>query len=141
MESVNYVNTFITVAPDSSATEGSVPPERPDPSVAARTLTMIREHPYQHTSGDVIFTIWADRRDMAAAERAEARREFYSKGQACLRSSDLGKRYGWGIHSDADGRVAVYGIDSPEYHAFTAGTSPVDGSPVKVTAAMRSSRR
>jgi hypothetical protein len=102
---------------------------------------MIREHPYQHTSGDAIFTVWADRRELPETEREQARREFYSRGQACLRSSDLGKRYGWGIHADADGRIAVYGIDSPEYQALASGVSPFDGSPVKVTPAMRSSRR
>jgi hypothetical protein len=141
MEPVDYVNTFITVAPDSSANQGVTPPARPDPSITERTLAMIGEHPYLYTSGDVIFTVWADRRDLPEAEREQARREFYSKGQACLRSSDLGKRYGWGIHADADGRVAAYGVESPEYQAFASGVSPVDGSPVKVTAAMRSSRR
>jgi hypothetical protein len=141
MESVDYFSTFITVAPDSSAAAGTVPPVRPDPSVAQRTYDMIAEHPYRYTSGDVLFTVWADRRDLPTAERADARQQFYSKGQACLRSSDLGKRYGWGIHADAEGRVAVYGIDSPEYQAFATGTSPIDSSPVKVTPAMRSSRR
>ncbi len=27
---------------------------------------------------------------------------FFSKGQPCLRASDLGKKYGWGIHSDSE---------------------------------------
>jgi len=65
---------------------------------------------------------------------------FYATPRACLRSSDLGKRYGWGIHADADGRLAVYAVGSAEYGALAAGTAP-DGSPVTVKAAMRSSRR
>src|SRR5690554_5325995 len=108
MEPVDYVNTFITVAPDSSAEAGTHPPARPEPSAAQRTLDMIAEHPYRYTSGDVIFTVWADRKGLPTAQRADARQQFYSKGQACLRSSDLGKRYGWGIHADDEGRVAVY---------------------------------
>lgn len=139
MDSVDYVNTFITIAPDSSPAEGMTPPAKDDPTVAARTLSMIAEHPYRYTSGDVIFTVWADRRAVPARERDAARAEFYSKGIACLRSSDLGKRYGWGVHADSEARVAVYAVDSPEYAAFSSGAAP-DGSPVTVTAAMRSRR-
>ena len=139
MDDVDYFNTFITVAPDAVAEHGTVPPEKPSPTVAARTFELVNE-PYAHTSGDVIFTVWADRREISEADRPAARAEFYSKGQPCLRSSDLGKRYGWGVHSDADGRVAAYGVDSPEYAAFASGVSPLDGSAVTVVAAMRSKR-
>ena len=137
MESVDYLNTFITVAPDTAAVTAGSPPNAE--SVAARTLEMIAGHPYEYTSGDVIFTVWADRRGIPQSERAQARAEFYSKGQPCLRSSDLGKRYGWGIHADAGARVAAYAVDSPEYAAYAAGHSP-DGEPVEVRAAMRSKR-
>jgi len=140
MDSVDYVNTFITVAPDSAADAGSAPPAKESPTVAERMHAMIVDAPYVHTSGDVIFTVWADRRDIPEAERPASRAEFFSKGQACLRSSDLGKRYGWGVHSDAEGRVAIYGIDSPEYAAFATGTSPIDGTEVTVRPAMRSKR-
>jgi hypothetical protein len=100
---------------------------------------MIATAPYKHTSDDVIFTVWADRRDVPAADREAARAEFFSKGQACLRASDLGKRYGWGVHSDAEGRVALVGVGTPEYDAFAAGSTP-DGQPVMVTRAMKSKR-
>jgi hypothetical protein len=136
----NYFDTFITVAPDSSATASSEPPPRAEPSVAERTLRMIADAPYRHTSDDVIFTVWADRRGIPESDREAAREQFFSKGQPCLRSSDLGKRYGWGIHSDEAGRVAVYGIDSPEYARLASGQD-VAGRPITVTTAMRSSRR
>jgi hypothetical protein len=57
-----------------------------------------------------------------------------------MRSSDLGKRYGWGVHADENGRIALYAVDSTEYAALAAGVSPFDGSTVAVTRAMRSSR-
>lgn len=140
MDRVDYFDTFIGVAPDSSAVSGEVPPPRTGgPTVAALTFDMVREHPYEYTSGDVIFTVMADRKAIPDDERAAARRAFYSRGQACLRSSDLGKRYGWGIHSDAEGRVALYGIDSPEYEGFITGVNPSGGT-VAVTYAMRGSR-
>jgi hypothetical protein len=137
--STNYFNTFITVAEDSSTNLPTVPPARAEPSVAERTHAMISEQPYRHTSDDVIFTVWADRRGIPDSARADARADFFSKGQPCLRSSDLGKRYGWGVHSDAEGRVALVPIGSPEYEALAAGAT-VSGEPVTVKRAMRSKR-
>lgn len=130
----NYFDTFITIAPDSAAVEAVVPPERATPSVAERTYRLIAEHPYELTSDDVLFTVWADRNEVADADRAAARSQFFSKGQPCLRSSDLGKRYGWGVHSDSEGRVAVVGVDTAEYAAFAADDA------LTVVPAMRSSR-
>ncbi len=77
----NYFDTFITVAPDSSATVSSEPPPRPEPSVAERTLRMIADAPYRHTSDDVVFTVWADRRGIPESDREAAREQFFSKGQ------------------------------------------------------------
>ena len=139
MHTTNYFDTFITVAPDSSASEAVAPPARPTPSVAELTHKMIAEHPYEFTSDDVIFTVWADRNEIEEADRASARATFFSKGQPCLRSSDLGKRYGWGVHSDAEGRVALVPVASAEYERLAGGTTP-EGEPVTVIAAMRSSR-
>ena len=140
MESVDYVDTFITVAPDSAAVTATVPPERASgPTVASATFAMIAERLYGVRSSEVIFTVWADRRSIPADQREQAWAEFYAKGQACLRASDLAKRYGWGIHADHDGRLALYGVDTPEYAALAAGSGP-DGRPVTVTAAMRSKR-
>lgn len=139
MHSTNYVNTFIQVAEDCPAASATVPPQRATPSVAELTFRMIAEAPYRHTSDDVIFTVWADRRGVPEASRAAARQEFFAKGQPCLRASDLGRRYGWGIHNDADGRVALIPVGSTEYARLAAGHAP-DGTPVTVTRAMRSSR-
>jgi hypothetical protein len=133
----NYFDTFIAVAEDCFAAEGSVPPSRPTPSAVELTHRMIDDHPYRHTSDDVIFTVWADRNGIAAADRPAARVQFFSKGQPCLRSSDLGKRYGWGVHSDADGRVAIFPVESAEYAGLADGVAP-DGRAVTVTRAMRS---
>jgi len=142
MERVNYTDTFIAVADDCRATKGTVPPIKPEnPSVAARTYQMIAEHPYQFTSGDVIFTVFADRHSVPADERASARAAFYSRGQPCLRCSDLGKRYGWGIHADGQGRIALYGVDTAAYAEFVRGQRRGEsGEPIAVTRAMRSSR-
>ena len=135
MHSTNYSDTFIAIAEDSTAAQGVPPPEKEDnPSVASRTWRMIFEQPHVHTSDDVIFSVWADRQGIPESNRAVAREQFFSKGRACLRASDLGKKYGWGIHHDHDGRVAVYGRETDEYREFVATGE------VTTLTSMRSSR-
>lgn len=139
MESVDYTRTFITVAPDSNA-EATEPQQRAGkPTIASATWHLLHDNAYQLTSGDVIFTVWADRQQIPDSDRAATRREYFSVGRPCLRASDLGKRYGWGIHADAEGKLALYPVDSDEYSALENGTAP-DGSHVKVIHAMRSRR-
>jgi len=123
----NYVDAFIAVAADCPVEEGVVPPSRATPSIAELTYRMIAEHPYEHTSDDVVFTVWADRRAIAEADRAEARARFFAKGQPCLRASDLAKRYGWGIHADGSSKVALYAVGTPDYARLAAGQGP-DGA-------------
>ena len=136
MESVDYTSTFITVAPDTRAVAGVEPTGE---TIAAATFSLIASAPYTLRSSDVIFRVWASRHDVDPSSPDEWA-AFYSRSHACLRSSDLGKRYGWGIHADADGRLAVYAVGSAAYEALAAGTAP-DGSAVTVRPAMRSSRR
>ena len=134
----NYYDTFIAVAPDSSAPGGVEPPAKA--TIASRTFELISQAPYDRTSDDVIFTVWAERNDVPAEEWDAAREEFFSVGRACLRSSDLGKRYGWGLHFDAEGHIALVASRTPEYEHLAGGSGP-DGRPVKVILAMRSSRQ
>jgi hypothetical protein len=141
MERVDYVRTFIAVAEDCGAASGTEPPVRENnPSVAARTYQMIADNPYKYTSADVIFTVYADRKAIPEGQREEERARFYAKNQPCLRGSDLGKRYGWGIHADEQGRLALYGVDTPEYAKLSKGKSGRKDAEVEVTKAFRSAR-
>ncbi|MEI7025361.1 DUF6157 family protein [Paenibacillus sp. y28] len=38
--------------------------------------------------------------------------EFFSKPKACLRTSPLVKKYGWGLGFDAAGKIALLGADT-----------------------------
>lgn len=137
----NYADTFIAIAPDSTATTGIVPPMKEgNPSIAWRTWQQIAQHPYAYTSDDVIFAVYADRNAILPEDRPAARERFFAKGQPCLRASDLGKRYGWGIHHNAESRVALYAVDSPEYALFSAGKDVLGSGSVIVKNAMRSVR-
>ncbi|MGY1743142.1 MULTISPECIES: DUF6157 family protein [unclassified Blastococcus] len=140
MEKVDYVDTFIAVAEDCPAEAGTVPPGTARPSVAALSHALLDGRPYELTSADVLFTVHADRHAVPAEERPAAREAFFARDQACLRASPLGKRYGWGLHADGGGRLALVGRETPEYAEFAAGRVPGTGAPVTVVRAMRSSR-
>ena len=127
MHTTNYTHTFIAVAPDCPATVAEVPPERATPSAARIQYEMLVDAPYEHTSDDVVHT-------SQGARRGIDRETFFAKGQACLRASPLVKRYGWGLHHDAEGRVALVPVESSEYAAF------VTDEGLAQKAGMRSSR-
>lgn len=112
----NYQNAFIEVADDCPATSGEMPPVKGDKKTIGNIqFDLLYEHPYEHTSDDVIFSTHAIRNGLKKSELKTAREEFFSKGQPCMRTSPLTKRYGWGVHSDDKGKVAIYSVDSAEY--------------------------
>jgi uncharacterized protein DUF6157 len=139
MHSTNCFDTFIQVAEDCPARTGEEPPPRAgNPTVAGLQYRMIAEAPYKFTSDDVMFATSAPGRQLGAKakkkERDLARDEFFSKGQACMRASGLGKRFGWGVHADAEGRIAIYAVDSKRYQALAKDSG------LKQVRAMRSKR-
>lgn len=135
MSTTNYRNTFIEVAPDSPVDGPEEPPARATaPTVAELQYRLIAENPYRYTSDDVLFTVHAERAGIPETEREAARAAFFAKDQACLRASPLPKRYGWGLHHDADERVALVPLGSAEYASLRADTE------LRHLLAMRSSR-
>ncbi|WP_027570139.1 DUF6157 family protein [Bradyrhizobium sp. URHA0013] len=123
MHTTNCFNTFIQVAEDCPARTGEEPPLRAGkPTVACLQYGMIAKAPYKYTSDDVIFATSAPGRELAVkateTEKRAAREVFFSRGQACMRASSLGKRFGWGVHADSRGRVALYPIESKRYQAL-----------------------
>lgn len=133
LHTTNYLATFIEVAEDCPTDHAVEPPMTEKPTIAALHYRLIAERPYARTSDDVIFETHALRHGIPADDAA-ARAEFFAKGQPCLRSSPLGKRYGWGIVHDAEGRVALIPRESAEYAALAADSG------LAHTRAMRSRR-
>jgi hypothetical protein len=139
IHTTNCFDTFIRVADDCPARSGEEPPPRAGrPTVAGLQYAMIVKAPYKFTSDDVIFATSAAGRELAAkatkSEKNAARAAFFSRGQACMRASGLGKRFGWGVHADSKGRIAIYAVDSIRYRALS------DDSELTQTRAMRSKR-
>jgi hypothetical protein len=132
----NYYNTFIEVAEDCPVTAAEVPPQKgEEKSVAALQFDMLHQNPYQYTSDDVLFQIHAQRNGIAEGDLAAEHQRFFSKGQPCFRSSPLAKRYGWGIHCDGAGKIALLAIDSDSYQKCLHDKN------LKVVKAMRSKRK
>ena len=131
----NYQNAFIEVAEDTPAIEGEIPPVKDDKKTVANIqFEMLSKHPYKYTSDDVLFHVYAERKDLTEGELEKAREDFFSKGQACLRASPLTKRYGWGIHHDKEGKIAMYGYGTDQYKKFATDTT------LKVVKAMKSGK-
>lgn len=123
----NYFNTFIGVADDCPANTGTVPPRKEPKSVAQIQYDMLIGNPYHYTSDEVLYVANGERRGIS-------REDFFSKGQPCFRASPLTKQYGWGVHSDKDGKIALYAVESAEYRQLAADTT------LKQVKAMRNKR-
>jgi len=131
----NYENTFILIADDCPTAVGEVPPLKGNKqTVANLQFDMVIREPYTYTSDDVLFGTYAQRNDIGKAELQAAREQYFSKGQPCMRASPLTKRYGWGVHSNADGKIALFACDSEEYQQLAADPA------LKKVKAMKSSR-
>ncbi len=131
----NFQSTFIEVAEDCPLNMAEIPPMKGNKkSVANMQFEMLNKNPYKYTSDDVLFQVFADRNDLTKNEYEKERKNFFSKGQPCFRASPLTKRYGFGIHSDERGRIAMYGVETKEYAIFIADQS------IEKVKAMRSKR-
>lgn len=136
---MNYFNTFIAVAPDTSAKLGTVPPERGGKkSIARLEYELIAARPYAFTQEEVQFAVHVRRKGISAARLAAARtelwQEFFSRPVACMRTSPLPKSYGWGLHFDANGKLALVAVESAEYQGLSRSRD------IEQTRAMRSQR-
>lgn len=120
IHTTNYKDTFIEVAEDCPVSSAEIPPLKGEEKTAAVIqFEMVSNNPYKFTSDDVVFQVFAEKNKIKSKSQLTSEREkFYSKGQPCLRSSPLTKRYGWGVHNNAEGKVAIYAIDSMEYKKF-----------------------
>lgn len=135
MKDNNYYSVFIEVAEDCPVKNAEIPKAKGGAkTIPVLQYEMLVDKPYQYTQEDVLFEVFAERNSVPNEERQMAREKFFSKGQPCLRTSQLGKRYGWGMHHDADGKVALYAMESEEYQTLAKDDC------IKHVRAMRSKR-
>lgn len=137
----NYVDTFITVASDSTAKEGTAPPVRSEaPTIPQLEFELLSKSPGTWTQQELQFAVHLRREGIAAAEARSRHQElweaFFSKSHACLRASALPKKYGWGLRFDSGGRITLVPVESEEYAQLAAGRD----AGTKIVPAMRSQR-
>jgi Family of unknown function (DUF6157) len=136
---MSYVETMIRVAPD-SPTQTAIIPTRTDgkKTVAVLEFELLIGEPYTYTQDKAQFAVHAMHKNIPNAELEthlpELYAEFIAKPRACFRASALPKKYGWGLHYDDQGRIALYAVNSPEYQRLTQ----LEGT--KQLVAMRSAR-
>jgi hypothetical protein len=125
VNSTNYTDTLITASPDSPVSAGTIPEKRG--TVAAVQHALLAKA-YKMTSDDLLYASYRERGG------DKARDEFFAKPQACLRASPLVKQFGWGVHHDGEGRIALFAMESADYRRL------LDDPAVKKTPGMRRSR-
>jgi hypothetical protein len=132
---VNYFDTLIAIADDCPVHEATIPPRKDEkPTIAAEQYRLLIDRPYELTSEDVIFEVYADKQGIPENERPAAREEYFATPRACLRTSPLAKKFGWGLHSDDQGRLALVRADSDRYQELLADPA------TKTVKAMRSGK-
>lgn len=134
LHTTNYFDTFVEVSDDTKLDCGTKPPTKDKKTVAEMQYEMIAKNPYKYTSDDILFQVFADRNDLTKAEYKQAREQFFSKGQPCFRASPLTKTYGFGVHNDSKGKIAIYGMETNEYQKFLTDTK------IQKVKAMKSSK-
>ena len=126
MHTTNYRDTLVTASPDSPVSVGTIP-EKPG-SVAGAQHALLAGQPYAMTSDDLLHAAHL------ARGGDKDRASFFAKPQACLRASPLVKQFGWGIHHDGEGRIALVAMESADYARLVADPA------VKKTPGMRRAR-
>lgn len=132
----NYFNTLIEVAEDTPVTCSTKPlPKGEQKSIALLQYELLAEQPYQYTSDELFFKVFAIRNQLDEQVLEKAREVFFSKGQPCFRSSPLTKKYGFGIHANQEGKVALVGMETEQYSLLHQDVT------LKKVKAMRSSKK
>ncbi len=117
---LTITDTFVLVAADCPATVAEVPAARGgSPTVAVVQYELLATAPYSLTLEDLIFETHLRR--TGEPRTAAGRAALFAKSHPCMRASPLPKRYGWGVHHDAAGRIALFAVESKEYRELAGG--------------------
>lgn len=122
---MNPTKQFIQIAPDSPTRAAIVPQEKAGKrSIASIEYELLIKSPYHYTLEELKFATHVLHKQISPsvlkAHRQQLWEEYFSKPHACMRASPLTKKYGWGAHYDANGKIAIYPVESIEYMDFVA---------------------
>jgi hypothetical protein len=115
----NYQNSFMEIAEDCSVEKGEIPPaKKTGKTIACIQYDLLSNNPYKFTSDEILFKCHIIKQKVMEKDLTKLKERFFSKGQACFRASPLTKLYGWGIHYNNEGKIALYGCETKEYKTF-----------------------
>ncbi|MFF2752993.1 DUF6157 family protein [Psychrobacillus sp. NPDC058041] len=116
---MSYKNTLILISEDSPVTSAVIPMSKNEkPTIAYIEYDLIYNNPYKYTQEDVQFKTYLIKNQIKSNQLEELREQFFATPKACFRASSLVKKYGWGIHYDEEGKVAIYDANSDMYKQF-----------------------
>ncbi len=119
IHSTNYKNTFISVAEDYNKEISKTPELKIEkPTIAALQYDLLIKNPYKLTSDEILFQIYAERKQLSNSQMEQEKEVYFSRGQACFQASPLCKTHGFGVHFDKDMKMALYPMEMPEYKNF-----------------------
>lgn len=138
---MSYIDTFIRTALDCPVETGTIPVSaRTSPPAHVIQYELLSQNPYRYNHEELLYEVHIRHKGIPPEEWENRKDEIwgslFSKNHPCLRASMLPKRYGWGVHYNAEGKIALYAKESPEYDHFTSGAD----KGVTLLNAMRSKR-
>lgn len=124
-KTMSYIDTFIQIAPDCPVTRSVVPVAKSEKKpLHILQYELLSKNPYKYTHEELLFQVHIRHKEIATSEleeRAEQiRAELFQKKHPCLRASLLPKKFGWGVHYDSEGKIALYGVETEEYKQFVS---------------------
>ena len=142
---MSYKDTLILVSADCPVEHGVVPASgKETPPAHVIQFELLSRNPYVYTHEELLYQVHVRHKGVPEAEwetrREEIWNELFSKSHPCLRASALPKKFGWGVHYDSEGRIALYAMESPEYQAWASGERTSDGEGPKLLRAMRNKK-
>ena len=131
----NYTSTLIEIAEDSPVSKALIQVVKNEKkTVANYQFDKLSKKPLKYISDELLFEIFAERNDISSSELEQEKQNYFSKGQACLRTSPLAKKNGFGIFHNQNSKVKLIPAESEEYQQLLKDDS------IKKVKAMRSKK-
>ncbi|HCH34356.1 MAG: hypothetical protein UY35_C0011G0021 [Candidatus Saccharibacteria bacterium GW2011_GWC2_48_9] len=111
MKATIIPSSFIAVPPGCPALTTEAPLSRNPRTIPQIEFEMLINDPYVYSSDDILYSANAERRGISWED-------YFATVQPDFRLSPLVKRYGWGVHTNSKGKIAIYPLGSAEYEEF-----------------------
>lgn len=113
---MNYYDTLILVSDDCPVHESKVPESNQKKQTMAEIeYRLLNENPVFYTQDNLQFEVHMKHKNISESQREKEKTCFLGKSRACMRSSALPKRFGWGIYFNSNGKAELVPVESQRY--------------------------